>query len=261
MPIPSDRVRRAPDARRTVAHQPDRSTGKLPHDGGPPEVIGTLDPSKGEPEPTGRSKGERTRMAIVQAAIVRFVAEGFQRTSMADVARDVGLSPSALYRYFPTKEALFITAVDADAVAMIDLVQAATIDAGDHSVVEMLARIRAELLAAVDGHPLAARALTGVEPMSPERIMALPHLAALRERLTARLAAGQRAGTVRTDVPADTLALGIETIVLYQLAHLASLRGVEVHLDHDRWGAIATIIDAALRPPPTTPNGRRRRGG
>lgn len=222
----------------------------------PDQVLGSSDAERGASDAergasgaVARSKGERTRMAIVHAAVARFVAEGFQRTAMADVARDVGLSPSALYRYFPTKEALFITAVDADAAAMIDLVQAATIEAGGRSVVEMLARIRAELLAAVDEHPLAARVLTGLEPMSPERIMALPHLAALRERLTARLAAGQRAATVRADVPPATLALGIETIVLYQLAHLASLRGVGVRLDHDRWEAIATIVDAALRPP------------
>ena len=149
-------------------------------------------------------------MAIVTAAVARFVADGFQRTSMADVARDVGLSPSAVYRYFPTKEALFI--------------------------------------AAVEEHPLAARALTGVEPMSPDRIMALPHLAELRRDLVALLQVGQEHGAVRADIPAKTLALGVETIVLYQMAHLASLRGVDTRPDDERWDAIATVLEAAIRP-------------
>lgn len=197
------------------------------------------------------SKGERTRIAIIEAAIARFVSDGFQRTSIADVARDVGLSPSAVYRYFPTKEALFIAAVDEDGAGMIDLIRTATFGDGAGSIADLLARMRAELVTAVDGHPLAARALSGVEPMSPERIMALPHLAQLRHDLTERLRIGQRSGLVRQDVRADELALGIETIVLYQMAHIASLRGTDAKLDHDRWGAIAAVIDAALHPVPT----------
>jgi len=198
--------------------------------------------------PLSMSKGERTRQSIVQSAISRFVADGFQRTSMADVARDIGLSPSAVYRYFPTKEALFIASVDEDGAGMIDLIRTATFASTTGSIADLLAAMRAELVSAVDGHPLAARALSGVEPMSPDRIMALPHLAALRRDLTERLQLGQDAGLVRPDVSAGELALGIETIVLYQMAHLASLHGVDAKLDDQRWGAIAAVIDAALRP-------------
>ena len=187
-------------------------------------------------------------MAIVTAAVARFVADGFQRTSMADVARDVGLSPSAVYRYFPTKEALFIAAVDEDAAGMIELVRSAAFDGNAVSLTTTLARMRSELSAAVEEHPLAARALTGVEPMSPDRIMALPHLAELRRDLVALLQVGQEHGAVRADIPAETLALGVETIVLYQMAHLASLRGVDTRPDDERWDAIATVLEAAIRP-------------
>lgn len=193
------------------------------------------------------SKGARTRMAIVQSAIGRFVVDGFQRTSMADVARDVGLSPSAVYRYFPTKEALFIAAVDDDLAGVVDLVRR-TLHGGAPTVSALLAAVRAELGSAVAEHPLAARALTGGEPMGPERIMALPHLADLRADIVGILQRGQRAGVVRPDLPAATLALGIETVVIYQLAHLASLRGVGVSPADERWDAIAAVIEAALQP-------------
>lgn len=192
------------------------------------------------------SKGDRTRLAIVRAAKARFVTDGFQRTSMADVARDVGLSPSGVYRYFPTKEALFIAAVDDDIAGMVELVRR-TLRSGAPTISALLAELRAELGAAVDEHPLAARALTGVEPMGPDRIMALPHLADLRGDMVTLLEAGQQAGLVRPTVPAATLALGIETIVLYQLAHLASLHGVDTRPADERWEAIAAVIDAALR--------------
>lgn len=200
--------------------------------------------------PQRLTKGGRTRLAVIEAAMARFVADGFQRTSMADVARDVGLSPSAVYRYFPTKEALFIAAVDDDIAGMVDLVRR-TLRGGASTVSVLLAELRTELGAAVSEHPLAARALTGVEPMGPDRIMALPHLAALRADLAELLQTGQQVGLVRADVPAATLALGIETIVVYQLAHLASLRGVDTQPSDERWEAIAAVIDAALRPCPS----------
>lgn len=211
-----------------------------------------LPPDAGElPPGDGRSalrKGERTRQAIVRAAIGRFVADGFQRASMADVAREVGLSPSAVYRYFPTKEALFIAAIDEDIAGMVELVRR-TLHGGAPSISALLAELRTELGAAVGEHPLAARALTGVEPMGPDRIMALPHLASLRDDLVGLLRAGQEVGFVRPDVSPTTLALGIETIVMYQLAHLATLRGMGVHPADERWDAIAAVVDAALRPP------------
>lgn len=219
--------------------QVERSTGPVA------PLAGSVAPASGPP----LTKGGRTRRAVIHAAIVRFVADGFQRTSMADVARDVGLSPSAVYRYFPTKEALFIAAVDEDIAGMVDLVRR-TLRGGATSISAMLAEMRSELGAAVGEHPLAARALTGVEPMGPDRIMALPHLAALRSDLVALLDAGQQVALVRADVPAATLALGIETIVMYQLAHLASLGSTDVHPSDERWEAIAAVIDAALRPCP-----------
>lgn len=213
----------------------------------PSSPDGETGPPGGPPAAAALSKGGRTRLAIVQAAIARFVADGFQRTSMADVARDVGVSPSAVYRYFPTKEALFLAAVDDDIAGMVELVRS-TLRSGATTISQLLAELRTELGAAVDEHPLAARALTGVEPMGPDRIMALPHLADLRGDIVDLLQAGQLVGLIRSDVSAPVLALGIETIVMYQLAHLASLGGLATDPADERWEAIAAVIDAALRP-------------
>ena len=54
--------------------------------------------------------------AIVYAAIERFGNEGYESTKWADVARDVGVGPTALYHYFESKQhCLFV--IMADAVA------------------------------------------------------------------------------------------------------------------------------------------------
>lgn len=65
------------------------------------------------PEETRRGRGPspkktaETQARIVDAALARFLAEGFERTRMLDVARDAGLAKGTLYLYFPTKAALF----------------------------------------------------------------------------------------------------------------------------------------------------------
>ena len=51
--------------------------------------------------------GQRTRQAILDAALDLFAEKGFFGTSLRDVAAAVGVRESALYNYFPGKDALF----------------------------------------------------------------------------------------------------------------------------------------------------------
>lgn len=53
------------------------------------------------------------RAAIVDAAVQSFVVHGYGGLGMRDLARQLGISKSALYHYFPSKEALFRHVVDA----------------------------------------------------------------------------------------------------------------------------------------------------
>lgn len=58
--------------------------------------------------------GQRTRQAILDAALDLFGEKGYFGTSLRDVARAVGVRESALYNYFPGKEALFEALIAAD---------------------------------------------------------------------------------------------------------------------------------------------------
>ena len=51
--------------------------------------------------------GQRTRQAILDAALDLFADKGFFGTSLRDVAAAVGVRESALYNYFAGKDALF----------------------------------------------------------------------------------------------------------------------------------------------------------
>lgn len=168
------------------------------------------------------------------------------------------VSPTAVYRYFPDKEALFAAAFDADAAALVALARevlngvSERVVAGRSAqlVTEGVAALIESVVGAVDDHPLVARVLAGDEPMTPDQILEVPSLTGLREELAGLLALGQAVGYVKADVPADQLALGIETILLTQLAYAASLRkaGEKIDPGHARWEAVALIIEAAVRP-------------
>lgn len=64
----------------------------------------------------GRSKDDgliaRRREEILEAATRLFGAEGFARTDVQVVADELGVGKGTVYRYFETKEALFLATVD-----------------------------------------------------------------------------------------------------------------------------------------------------
>ncbi len=57
--------------------------------------------------------GQRTRQAVLDAALDLFSQRGYFGTSLRDVAAAVGVRESALYNYFPGKDALFDALISA----------------------------------------------------------------------------------------------------------------------------------------------------
>jgi AcrR family transcriptional regulator len=58
---------------------------------------------------TQGEKSERSRIAILQAALKLFSNQGYRGTSIREIAVEAGLSTGNVYHHFPDKEALFTT--------------------------------------------------------------------------------------------------------------------------------------------------------
>ncbi len=193
------------------------------------------------------AKGAQTRRAILDAAIARFGREGYRPTSVADIARDAGVGGTAAYAYFPSKEALFLAAVDEDAAAVIGDGLAGA--AADSIAADWRQTLFFTLVGSVDQHPLARRLLAGLEPEVTDRVLDIPALAELRKVCAERLRSGQIGGSVRPEIDPVTIAGGVVAIMLSLLRAVAQIGEHAVAL----YAAdVAAVFDAAIEvtPPP-----------
>ena len=192
------------------------------------------------PSPT---KGERTRQALLGAAIARFGRDGYRRTSVADVARDVGLSTTAAYAYFPNKGSLFVAAVDEDAAMEIEEGMALLAERG---VMDDMRSILPVFMERLDHHPLARRVLAGLEPEFTVRLIGIPALEQLRKGMAEHLTAQQLSGEVRPDVDPRRMANGIVGLLLSLLMSLVQTGTEPIDVLADD---VIAVFQAALRPP------------
>jgi AcrR family transcriptional regulator len=187
------------------------------------------------------TKGAQTRRAILQAAIARFGRDGFRTTSVADIARDASVGGTVAYAYFPSKEALFLAAVDEDAAGVINEGLVSVMQ--DPNPLQWRETLIFTLVGAVEHHPLARRLLAGLEPDVTVRVLEIPALAELRKACAERLRSEQAAGTVRPDIDAAAIGNGIVALMLSVLMSVIQL-GPEAAVGYA--SDVASVFEAAL---------------
>ena len=98
---------------------------------------------------TGARGGPQTRARIAEVAARMFLERGFDGVTVAEVAREAGVSSVTVFKHFPRKEDLFLDrTVDA-----VEILQSAVRDRAPG--VDVLASLRAATLRLVDDrHPL-----------------------------------------------------------------------------------------------------------
>jgi AcrR family transcriptional regulator len=192
-----------------------------------------------------RSRGARTREALLRAATERFSRDGFRATSIADISRDAGVGPTTAYVHYPNKEALFLAAVDADLSALFEQIVPVIEDADPGA--DLTGTLFTGLLGAVEEHPLARRLLAGLEPSITERVLATEAFEQLRATIARRMTEAQEAGDLRPDLDPARFADGVISIVVALLMAAIQIgRGV---LDV-RGPGLAAAFQAMFAPDP-----------
>lgn len=198
-------------------------------------------------DPPSLPKGAQTRRSILDAAIVRFGREGYRSSSVADIARDAGVSGTAAYAYFPNKEALFLAALDEDVAGLMGSGLLAVLEGA--SVDDWRQQLFFTLVTEVGSHPLARRMLAGLEPEVTERVLDIPALAELRKVCIERLRAEQLTGAVRGDIDPESIGNGVVAIILSLLMSVVQLgTGVADAYARD----VAAVFEAAVERAPSS---------
>jgi AcrR family transcriptional regulator len=76
--------------------------------------------------PGGQARGDASRGRLLAAALDSFADRGFHGTGSRDIAQRAGMSPSALYVHYRTKEELLYTLSSAGHRHILEVVEAAT---------------------------------------------------------------------------------------------------------------------------------------
>jgi AcrR family transcriptional regulator len=192
---------------------------------------------------SAETKGERTRRRLLELAIERFGERGYRATSVSEVARSAGLTQAAVYAYFDGKESLFDAAVDADTEAVVNEIRGRLDGVGARM---LLPSFLVAAIACIDDHPLVRRVLDGEEKAALNRLLNLPALQLLAAWLGEEIARGQDEGTVRSDIDAQTIADGAETLLVGLLMAIIQVGGTH---ENRRQIGVLSLFDAALRPP------------
>ena len=146
--------------------------------------------------PVRRGRPGYDRDQILEIAVQVFIEQGYEATSVASLAARLGLSKSALYHHFASKEALLEVALD-EALGGLEGVLR---DAGDGSARDRLEQVlRGAVLVLIDRLAYVTLLLR-VRGNSDVERAALERRRAFDREVTGLVQAAQAEGTVRADV-------------------------------------------------------------
>ncbi|MCK2036086.1 TetR/AcrR family transcriptional regulator [Microbacterium sp. SSW1-49] len=152
------------------------------------------------PAPARRGRPGYDREQVLRVAVTVFNEQGYDATSISDLAAKLGLTKSALYHHFESKSAILALALDdaLDALeAVVDEAEAAHTEASERlrSIVRGAVRVLTAKLPSVT-------LLLRVRGNSEVELAALDRRRVFDQRVTAIVREAQREGLIRDDISA-----------------------------------------------------------
>ena len=148
---------------------------------------------------TTRQQQDATRRQILDSAVDLMTRQGFDGTTMKDIARSAGIGDATIYKYFPTKDRIVLGYLDAVVQqALADTLQTPCF--ADYQLQEKLQRLTDALLEGLLPDREFVAQVRALARRSPLTLLAEPLAArqALREAVTSFLEAAEAAGEIES---------------------------------------------------------------
>ncbi|HEY3880065.1 MAG TPA: helix-turn-helix domain-containing protein [Trebonia sp.] len=194
-------------------------------------------------EPTSRDLGkERTRQALIEAALRMFAEDGYDGTTAEAIAARAGVTSRTLFRHFPTKESILFSGEDRFYRSFIDAYGGQARADGDlPAILRAFVSVAPVLEGLRDWHRLYRQATASSSTLRGQEQRHLDgHVASLAEAIAGRRGAG------RADTSCRVLATVSVATVEMAITDWATGRwpGRLPRVIEDRFALLAGISDA-----------------
>jgi len=146
-----------------------------------------------------RGRPGHDQQSVLRGAIALFNRQGYDATSMGELARELGLTKSAIYHHVPSKENLLERALDealGELTAALDAVQA---DVASSPEQRLRAAVRSSVVVLAEHLP-AVTLLLRVRGNTPAEQRALARRREIDHRLAEMVREAAETGAIRSDV-------------------------------------------------------------
>lgn len=159
------------------------------------------------PEPVTQPRRGRGRPGYDQATVLRraielFIRKGYEGTSVADLAEELGFSKSAIYHHVPSKAHLLVQALDEALAELTALIEAALDESGGTAYERLRSVVRQSVEVLVACQP-AVTLLLRVRGNSEVELAALRRRRWIDTQLAELVRAAAAEGAIRSDLPPD----------------------------------------------------------
>lgn len=145
------------------------------------------------------------RETVLRRAVDLFNERGYDATSTADLARELGVSKSAIFHHVTSKEELLASALDEALDGLTSALEAATTSPVGTTATERLRATVAESVRILVDHLPAVTLLLRVRGNSPVELAALERRRMVDEQLARLVQDAVAEGTLRTDLAPDLI--------------------------------------------------------
>jgi AcrR family transcriptional regulator len=157
------------------------------------------------PQAARRGRPGYDQATVLRRAIELFNTQGYDATSIGDLARDLGLTKSAIYHHVDSKEALLSAALDEALDGLGAALDAAVGGDPGSSALQRLRTAVEESVHLLVDHLPAVTLLLRVRGNSPVELAALERRRVIDEKLATLVRAAVAEGSVRADIDPDVI--------------------------------------------------------